>query len=72
VNIATPTREQAIATAARILVEAVAERSSMTVLEAARAAWYPGHRLGTVEAIAELIAERRRACACCATAQNAA
>ncbi|NEC92187.1 hypothetical protein [Streptomyces sp. SID12501] len=53
-------RSQAIRAAAEALVDAVAERASRTPREAAEAAWYPGHPLGSVEAIeAEII--RRRA-----------
>ncbi|MGW6924464.1 hypothetical protein ACWGA9_24785 [Streptomyces sp. NPDC054950] len=54
------TREQAIRAAAAALLDAVAERAARTPCEAAEAAWYPGHRFGSVEAIeAEII--RRRA-----------
>ncbi|MEH0627887.1 hypothetical protein [Streptomyces stelliscabiei] len=60
VTAVTPTRKQAIRAAAESLVDAVAERASRTPREAAKAAWYPGHPLGSVEAIeAEII--RRRA-----------
>ncbi|MEU5892536.1 hypothetical protein ABZ835_37705 [Streptomyces sp. NPDC047461] len=53
-------RERAIHAAAEALVDAVAEQASRTPREAAEAAWYPGHPLGSVEAIeAEII--RRRA-----------
>lgn len=54
-------REQAIRNAAQALIDAVAERASRTPREAAEAAWYPGHRLGTVEAIEAVIVQRRRA-----------
>lgn len=55
-----PTREECIAAAAACLIRAVARRAAMTPREAAEAAYYPGHPLGTVEAIeAEII--RRRA-----------
>ena len=55
-----PTREECIAAAAAILIRAVGRRAAMTPREAAEAAYYPGHPLGTVEAIeAEII--RRRA-----------
>jgi hypothetical protein len=53
-------RSRAVRAAADALVDAVAERAARTPREAAEAAWYPGHPLGTVEAIeAEII--RRRA-----------
>jgi hypothetical protein len=53
-------RAQAVRAAAAALLDAVAERASRTPREAAEAAWYPGHRLGSIEAIeAEII--RRRA-----------
>lgn len=54
-------RDQAIRAAARALVDAVAERASRTPREAAEAAWYPGHRLGSVEAIEAEIIRRRAA-----------
>ncbi|MEU9264563.1 hypothetical protein AB0E04_03790 [Streptomyces sp. NPDC048251] len=59
-----PTREQAIRAAAAALVDAVAERNSRTPREAAEAAWYPGHRLGSVEAIEAEIIRRREADEC--------
>lgn len=53
-------RARAIRAAAEALVDAVAVRASRTPREAAEAAYYPGHPLGSVEAIeAEII--RRRA-----------
>lgn len=53
-------RETAIRAAAQALLDAVAERASRTPREAAAAAFYPSHPLGSVEAIeAEII--RRRA-----------
>jgi hypothetical protein len=56
----TPTRADAIRAAAEVLLDAVAERAARTPREAAEAAYYPGHPLGSVEAIeAEII--RRRA-----------
>jgi hypothetical protein len=52
-------RAKAIRAAAEALVDAVAERASRTLQEAAVAAWYPGHPLGSVEAIdAEIIRQR--------------
>lgn len=56
-----PTRAQAVRSAAEALLEAVAERASRTPREAAEAAWYPGHRLGSVEAIEAEIVRRRSA-----------
>lgn len=52
-------RDRAVRAAADALVDAVAERASRTPREAAEAAWYPGHRLGSVEAIEAEIARRR-------------
>lgn len=54
-------RDRAVRAAADALVEAVAERASRTPHEAAEAAWYPGHRLGSVEAIEAEIVRRRAA-----------
>jgi hypothetical protein len=53
------TREEAIRRAALVLIGGVQLRASMTPRAAAEAAWYPGHRLGSVEAIERLITERR-------------
>lgn len=53
------TREQAIAKAAQILIHGVALQAGRTPREAAEAAWYPGHELGTVEAIEAAIVQRR-------------
>lgn len=53
------TREEAIHGAAAVLVEARALRDSMSPREAAEAAWYPGHRLVTVDAIEALIIRQR-------------
>lgn len=58
---APPTRAKAIRAAAEALVAAVAERASLTPREAAGAAWYPGHPLGSVEAIEAEIVRRRAA-----------
>lgn len=52
-------REQAIANAARILVQAVRMQAAMTPREQAEGAWYPGHPLGTVEAVEQAVIERR-------------
>jgi len=54
-----PTRTQAVRAAAQALLDAVAERASRTAREAAEAAWYPGHPLGSVEAIEAEIIRRR-------------
>lgn len=55
------TRDAAIRAAASALVQAVAERASRTPREAAEAAYYPGHPLGSVEAIEAVIIRRRAA-----------
>lgn len=55
------TRERAVRAFADALVEAVAERAARTPREAAEAAFYPGHPLGSVDAIeAEIVARRER------------
>lgn len=54
-------KARAIRAAADALVDAVAERAARTPREAAEAAYYPGHRLGSVEAIEAEIVRRRRA-----------
>lgn len=54
------TRKEAIRRAALVLLEIRAERDALSPRAAAKAAWYPGHRLGTVEAIEELIIRQRR------------
>lgn len=63
ISAATPlsARTQAIRAAAEALADAVAERASRTPHEAAVAAYYPGHRLGSVEAIEAEIVRRRAA-----------
>lgn len=54
-------RTRAVQAAAAALVDAVAERAARTPREAAEAAFYPGHPLGSVAAIeAEIIARRER------------
>ena len=53
------TREQAIKNAARILIAGVAEQAARTPREAAEAAWYPFHPLGSVDAIEAVIIRRR-------------
>jgi hypothetical protein len=55
----TTSREQAVHAAAAALVDAVAERAARTPREAAEAAYYPGHPLGSVEAIEAEIIRRR-------------
>lgn len=55
------TRDVAVRAAAAALVQAVAERASRTPREAAEAAYYPGHPLGSVEAIEAAIIRRRAA-----------
>jgi hypothetical protein len=52
-------RSRAIQAAAQALVDAVAERAARTPREAAEAAYYPGHPLGSVEAIEAEIIRRR-------------
>lgn len=54
-------RTRAIRAAADALVTAVAERAARTPREAAEAAYYPGHPLGSVEAIEAEIVRRRAA-----------
>lgn len=54
-------RARAIRAAADALVDAVAERAARTPREAAEAAYYPGHPLGSVEAIEAEIVRRRTA-----------
>lgn len=52
-------RSAAIHTAAKLLVSAVAERAERSPRQAAEAAYYPGHPLGSVAAIEAAINERR-------------
>ncbi|MFD9569929.1 hypothetical protein ACFWBI_08805 [Streptomyces sp. NPDC059982] len=52
-------RTTAIHTAARILIAAVAERAAKSPREAAEAAYYPGHPLGSVAAIEAEILRRK-------------
>ncbi|MGW2708646.1 hypothetical protein ACWC4J_06590 [Streptomyces sp. NPDC001356] len=54
-------RSRAVRAAADALVGAVAERAARTPREAAEAAYYPGHPLGSVEAIEAEIIRRRSA-----------
>lgn len=53
-------RATAVGEAARVLVAAVALRASRSPREAAVAAYYPGHPLGSVEAIEAEIIRRRQ------------
>jgi hypothetical protein len=59
VPVRVPTFEEAMDAAAQALIDAVAARAAMSIRDAARAAWYPGHPLVTVEALEVHIAERR-------------
>lgn len=52
-------RTRAVQAAAAALVDAVAERAALTPREAAEAAYYPGHPLGSVDAIEAEIIRRR-------------
>lgn len=54
-----PTFEEVCAEAGRLFAVARAERDALSPREAAEAAWYPGHSLGTVEAIEALIIKQR-------------
>lgn len=54
-------RARAVRAAADALVDAVAERAARTPREAAEAAYYPGHPLGSVAAIEAEIIRRRTA-----------
>ncbi|MEV8394781.1 MULTISPECIES: hypothetical protein [unclassified Streptomyces] len=53
------TRDVAVRSAAEALLSAIAERATRTPREAAEAAYYPGHPLGSVDAIEAEIAARR-------------
>jgi len=52
------TRQEAIRRAALVLLEARAERDALGPRAAAKAAWYPGHRL-TVDEIEQIIIRQR-------------
>ena len=52
-------RRTAIREAALVFVEARAERDALSPEEAADAAWYPGHYLGSRENIKDLIIRQR-------------
>lgn len=56
----TRTRNDCLTDAAAWLVRGVARRASMTPREAAEAAFYPGHPLGSVEAVEAEIIRRRK------------
>lgn len=60
VTVRTPTRDECIATAAAWLIRGAVRRAAMNPREAAEAAYYPGHPLGTVEAIEAEITRRRK------------
>ncbi|MGO4630554.1 hypothetical protein AB4225_06355 [Streptomyces sp. 2RAF24] len=55
------TRTAAVQAAARALVDAVAERAARTPRQAAEAAYYPGHPLGSVAEIEAAVIRRRAA-----------
>lgn len=55
-----PSRSEAVRALADALVEAVRERAAMTPRQAAEAAYYPGHPLGSVEVIEAEIIRRRK------------
>jgi hypothetical protein len=53
------TRREAIRSAATVFAHAAFERDALSPRAAAEAAWYPGHRLQTVDAIEALIITQR-------------
>jgi hypothetical protein len=53
------TRDEAIQGAAMVLEQARARRDAQTPHEAAKAAWYRGHPLGSIEALEALIIRQR-------------
>lgn len=53
------TKDEALRAAGRGLAVARVERDALSPRKAAEAAWYPGHQLGTVEAIEALIISQR-------------
>ncbi|WP_354643953.1 hypothetical protein [Kitasatospora camelliae] len=61
------TRAAAIRGAAIVFAEARAARDALTPRQAAEAAYYPGHRLGSVDAIEQLIIRQRQQAAAKAT-----
>lgn len=60
VTVRIPTRDECIAAAAAWLIRGAIRRAGMNPHEAALAAYYPGHPLGTVEAIEAEIIRRRK------------
>lgn len=56
----TITREQALDNAAAILIDTVRQQAAMTPRQQAEGAWYPGHPLGSVDAIERSVIERRQ------------
>lgn len=67
------TRAQALDAAADVLVKGLASQAALTARQAAEAAWYPGHPLGSVDAIeAEILARRARHTQAPAVHQSAA
>lgn len=63
-------RQTAIHGAAIVLAEARAARDTLTPRAAAEAAYYPGHRLGSVDAIEALIIRQRAAAQAAHAAQQ--
>lgn len=53
------TRDEYIDGIAAALLRAVEQRDSLPARQAAEGAWYPGHPLGSVEAIEAAIVQRR-------------
>jgi hypothetical protein len=53
------TRDQYLDGIATAALQAVQQRESLSARQAAEGAWYPGHPLGTVEAIEAAIVQRR-------------
>ena len=54
------TRAEAIDTIVAIVLRGIEQRESLPARQAAEAAWYPGHELGSVEAIEAAIIQRRK------------
>lgn len=53
------TRDEYIDGIAAAALRAIEHRESLPARQAAEAAWYPGHSLGSVEAIEAAIVQRR-------------
>jgi hypothetical protein len=53
------TRDEYIDGIAAALLRAVEQRDSLPARQAAEGAWYPGHPLGSIEAIEAAIIQRR-------------